>query len=68
MISDLLALLIGGFSYWILSVSPGQKFPPPLSHEEENELFRRMRETGDGEARSRLIEHNLRLVAHIVRK
>ena len=51
----------------ILGLSPSQNFPPPLSQKEEAELFSRMRE-GDKGARARLIEHNLRLVSHIIRK
>ncbi|MCI8387480.1 MAG: RNA polymerase sporulation sigma factor SigK [Clostridiales bacterium] len=46
----------------------GGSFPPPLSAERERECFRLMKEEGDMEARNELIEHNLRLVAHIVRK
>ena len=42
-------------------------FPPPLSLEEENMYVDKML-NGDKEARSKLIEHNLRLVAHIVKK
>ena len=42
-------------------------FPDPLSEEEEQECIKRMRD-GDKDARSKLIEHNLRLVAHIVKK
>ena len=67
MIADFLIFLFSGLSYLVLSVTPAQKFPPPLSHEEEVALFAGMRE-GDRDARARLIEHNLRLVAHIVRK
>jgi RNA polymerase sporulation-specific sigma factor len=67
MIADFLVFILGGLSYLVLSVSPSQKFPPPLSHEEERREFAKMR-TGNTAARSRLIEHNLRLVAHIVRK
>ena len=44
-----------------------QNFPPPLSKEEERELFLRMR-GGDKKAREKIIEHNLRLVSHIIRK
>lgn len=51
----------------ILGLSTAQNFPPPLSQSEESELFRRMRE-GDTSARARLIEHNLRLVSHIIKK
>ena len=48
--------------------SVGNSFPPPLSAERERECFRLMRESGDMSARNELIEHNLRLVAHIVKK
>ena len=42
-------------------------FPDPLSNQEEMEYLKLMK-MGDSEARSKLIEHNLRLVAHIVKK
>ena len=42
-------------------------FPSPLSDEEEEEMIKRML-TGDKDARNTLIERNLRLVAHIVKK
>lgn len=42
-------------------------FPDPLSKEKEEELIKRLLEN-DNEARNILIEHNLRLVAHIVKK
>jgi RNA polymerase sporulation-specific sigma factor len=41
-------------------------FPQPLSDQEEEQNLRLMAE-GDAEARNKLIEHNLRLVAHIVK-
>jgi len=50
-----------------LKTSNAYAFPPPLPKEEEQRLFRLCRQ-GDMEARSKLIEHNLRLVAHIVKK
>ncbi len=55
------------FLYLFLKVSGGQNFPPPLSAEEEREYFKKARQ-GDMKARGKLIEHNLRLVAHIVKK
>ena len=67
---DLIAAIVSGISFIVLNVS-GQSFPPPLGAEEERELFRRLRAGGaqaEEEARTKLIEHNLRLVAHIVRK
>ena len=51
----------------LLRTSDTHSFPPPLSKDEEKRLFVRTR-NGDLEARNRLIEHNLRLVAHIVKK
>ena len=67
---DLIAAIVSGISFIVLNVS-GQSFPPPLGAEEERELFRRLRAGGaqaEDEARTKLIEHNLRLIAHIVRK
>lgn len=45
----------------------GGTFPQPLEPEEEERLIKRLGE-GDEEARRTLIERNLRLVAHIVKK
>ncbi|MBR3015811.1 MAG: sigma-70 family RNA polymerase sigma factor [Clostridia bacterium] len=42
-------------------------FPRPLSRDEEKQALDDMK-AGDGEARQKLIEHNLRLVSHIARK
>ena len=44
-----------------------QAFPSPLTAEEEK-YYREQMANGDKEAREKLIEHNLRLVAHIVKK
>lgn len=44
-----------------------EMFPPPLSTDEEDKYIRLMK-SGDKSARGKLIEHNLRLVAHIVKK
>lgn len=50
-----------------LNVTPFSSFPPALSAKEEAELLKKSAE-GDTKARDKLIEHNLRLVAHIVKK
>lgn len=42
-------------------------FPPPLSAKREAELLA-LKEQGDKSAKNKLIEHNLRLVAHVVKK
>ncbi len=51
----------------ILSLEGVQNFPPPLSATEEREAFEKMK-TGDESARDKIIEHNLRLVSHIIKK
>ena len=53
--------------YFALHVKGAGAFPPPLSAEREAELLEKSRNGDDG-ARNELIEHNLRLVAHIVKK
>ncbi|MBQ2117818.1 MAG: RNA polymerase subunit sigma-70, partial [Clostridia bacterium] len=55
------------YVFVLLGLGSENYYPPPLRHEEETELFRRAR-AGDEDARRRLIEHNLRLVAHIIKK
>jgi RNA polymerase sporulation-specific sigma factor len=52
---------------FFVSYIKNHAFPQPLSPKEEAEYIKRMQE-GDKEARDKLIEHNLRLVAHIVKK
>ncbi len=53
--------------FWMLRIAPGGSFPRPLSKSEESDCLARWAE-GDVEARNKLVEHNLRLVAHIVKK
>ncbi len=54
-------------AFMILGVEQAERFPPALSREEEARLFE-LHKKGDEKAREKLIEHNLRLVAHVVRK
>lgn len=63
----LLFELVSKIFYLALHVTNAGAFPPPLSGAKENELLEKSR-NGDIEARNLLIEHNLRLVAHIVKK
>lgn len=51
----------------MLRISPGDSFPKPLSREEEQRYLERWSQ-GDIESRNILVEHNLRLVAHIIKK
>ena len=48
-------------------VGLNSSFPEPLSKEEEKQCLEAMA-GGDSDARAKLIEHNLRLVAHIAKK
>ncbi len=66
MFKKLLKLLLNNLSIFTTSYS-NNVFPEPLSKEEEQEYIERS-QNGDKEARSKLIEHNLRLVAHIAKK
>ena len=54
--------------YLALHVLSGGSFPKPLTPERERELLLLLHEQKDSEARRLLIEHNLRLVAHLVKK
>ena len=68
MLSSLFALLGSESLFWMLRVSPVTgSFPQPLSAAREREALLAMQE-GDAAARDLLIEHNLRLVAHVVKK
>lgn len=51
----------------MLRIAPGDSFPKPLSREEEEKYLERWCQ-GDIESRNILVEHNLRLVAHIIKK
>jgi len=66
MLSPLIYLMMNGL-FFPLSLSGTGSFPKPLKAEEERDCLERMAK-GDVEARNLLIEHNLRLVAHIVKK
>lgn len=62
-----LLLTLNGL-FFTLRLSGGSgSFPRALKREEEQELLEKMAQ-GDMEARNILIEHNLRLVAHIIKK
>lgn len=62
-----LAGITAGFLFLVLYVSGQSSFPKPLSAKEE-EKYLDLFASGDKNARSILIEKNLRLVAHIVKK
>ena len=64
---DIIANVISRLMFLFLKVSPQAAFPGPLDGDEEARLFK-LAKQGDKNARDKLIEHNLRLVAHIVKK
>lgn len=67
MFFNMLLNIIKNFFFTALHVSPTGRFPSPLSAKKESELLEKYA-NGDTDARNQLIEHNLRLVAHIVKK
>ncbi|GAA6386973.1 RNA polymerase sporulation sigma factor SigK [Clostridium phoceensis] len=67
MLSPWIYLMMNGL-FFTLRLSGGSgSFPRPLKAAEEREYLERAAQ-GDLEARNLLVEHNLRLVAHIVKK
>ena len=67
MFSAIISFLSANFLYFILHISNTSCFPKPLKKKEEEEALERLAR-GDKNARALLIERNLRLVSHIVKK
>lgn len=67
MLAFLLDLIANQFLFFALHFESRNVFPKPLTAKQEREYFEKMAE-GDNTARDKLIEHNLRLVAHIIKK
>lgn len=67
MIFDAIIYLLGKLTFFAGSVIGGTSFPKPLSAEEEAECIMKMK-AGDLSAKEKLINHNMRLVAHVVKK
>lgn len=65
MFGAVLGLALSGLLFFILHVTGSGSFPRPLTAQEEKECLERMK-NGDVAAKNELIEHNLRLVAHII--
>ena len=66
MFVEFLSFIIGKIVFFCASIG-GDSFPKPLSKEEERRYLIAFK-NGDSEAKEKLIKHNLRLVAHIVKK
>ena len=67
MLGAFLGYALSNLLFVILHVTGSGSFPRPFTAKEEREYLERF-QNGDMEARSKLIEHNLRLVAHIIKK
>ena len=67
MFGAILSFALSGIIFFVLHVTGSGSFPHPLSAKEEKECLEKM-EKGDKSAKAKLIEHNLRLVAHIIKK
>ena len=67
MLPTFLLIALSNMLFFALHITTIGSFPKPLSKEEELDCLMRIKQ-GDEAARSKLIEHNLRLVAHIIKK
>ena len=67
MIFESIGAFLTRLTFFYAYVDNHSSFPKPLNKDEENALVERMSQ-GDQQAKIRLIEHNMRLVAHIVKK
>ena len=59
---------IFGSIFMILPINQSNEFPKALSKEKEAKYLEKYEKNGDIDAKNKLIEHNLRLVAHIIKK
>lgn len=67
MLNFIVDIISKGFLFFALHIKNAGAFPPALSAKEEAEYLRRYK-NGDLNAKNIIIEHNLRLVAHIIKK
>ncbi len=67
MFSGIFSSILNNLLFLILHVSGSGTFPKPLSAKKEREYLELL-QNGDQEAKNKLIEHNLRLVAHVIKK
>ena len=65
---QLIQLILQSLTFFALHLKNLTSFPKPLSAKRETELLQKMKHQGDSDARTELIEHNLRLVSHIIKK
>jgi RNA polymerase sporulation-specific sigma factor len=65
--TELISTILSKLLFLALHVEGNHIFPKPFSAAQERECFERLAQ-GDQNAKNELIEHNLRLVAHIAKK
>ena len=65
---QLIQLILQNITFFALHLKNLTSFPKPLSAQRERELLQKMKQNNDLDARNELIEHNLRLVSHIIKK
>ena len=65
---QLIQLILQNLTFFALHLKNLTSFPKPLSTQRERELLQKMKQNSDLDARNELIEHNLRLVSHIIKK
>lgn len=65
---ELMKVILHNFLFFFLHLKGNSTFPKPLSAEKEREMLLKAKKQGDTKARNELIEHNLRLVSHIIKK
>ncbi|GAB6099140.1 RNA polymerase sporulation sigma factor SigK [Halanaerocella petrolearia] len=66
-LSEVATKVLDGLMLLVSYISDGTTFPQPLDKEEEQRCLEKVSQ-GDAKAKNKLIEHNMRLVAHIVKK
>ena len=67
MFETIIAEFLSKILYVTLHLNASSSFPPPLSASDERRFLEEMK-NGSKEAKDKLVEHNLRLVAHIIKK
>ncbi len=65
---EMIKSVLDSLVFFFLHLNGSNSFPKALTASEEKELLFKMKQENDLQARNKLIEHNLRLVAHIIKK
>lgn len=65
---QIIQFILQNLTFFALHLKNLTGFPKPLSQKRESELLQKMKTDTSGKARDELIEHNLRLVSHVIKK